>query len=946
MIGQHPGATWRRVDLQCHTPRDIGWVGSEGIAGHGATGVADRDAWAEIFIAAAREKGLSIIAVTDHHDVAMLPHVIRAGQRADVLVLPGIEVTCRDSVQVLAIFDPSAPPPLWERFLGKLPEVEITDPTLPRVARLTECGLTVAELFDIVAQDVSLAPVTMLLPHFGPASAHKSLNMSGHAARARELHHDAVYVECAYSALDTPTIDKIQGRILDWGSRRRAIVPTGDNKRPTFARLGAHECWIKIGENTLEGLRQAFLADEARISYVTPQRPSEHIVSIEIKSRLTGPDPIFISFNDGFNAFIGGRGSGKSAILEYLRFGLAKSEEDLEQDDLRHRKRRAREAQLINDTLADGYVIVRLERNGVRESWKRLGNKPEEIILEIAGEQERMTVHEAQRRFPARAFAQKELSTTMIDPEVAADNITGIAAAEAIQERRRIDTDMNEAKRAVTKALIGAAAYWQAKLNLTVAEHAVADIRRRQDALGVQMASGGVTPEDIKTIADAQTFDMLAKFIAEIDALVAADKQRVNALRASVLLLPSSAWPDTVSFPEFAPLRATIEAARSGMQDLLTSSLALLDEVEATSVDARAGFNVSRSQFAERYAKAKERQVAHGTLIAESEKLAGLMRDAAAAHSKAAHAELEQRNALQGLEEALDRLDGLVEARRAILRGSAEQIAVKSTGSLKAKVERDRNPTDAINALCALFEGSRFRETEMHCEEWVRRVFTTEDSGWRALCASLLNVYRDKLLAGSPAEPGVDAGANLRGILFDGTVTLTQQQLSRVYANLSDQTLGQILTATPRDRIAMTYMSGRQSIPFAKASPGQQASALLRLLLGQSAGTLIVDQPEDDLDNKVMMEIVKLIRSSKGHRQILFATHNPNLVVNGDADKVVVMRATVAEDRPEADDARINVEIDGAIETPAIREAITTIMEGGLDAFDLRARKYRVHSPS
>lgn len=669
-------------------------------------------------------------------------------------------------------------------------------------------------------------------------------------------------------------------------------------------------------------------------------------MGVEIKSKLTGPDPVHISFNDGFNAFIGGRGSGKSAILEYLRFGLGKSEEDLDQDDLRPRKRRAREADLISDTLADGYVVVRLERNGVRETWTRLGNKSEEILLTIAGELESMTVHEAQRRFPARAFAQKELSTTMLDPEVAADNITGIASAEAIQERRRIDTEMNEAKRDVTKALIGTAAYWQAKLNLTQAEHAVADIRRRQEALSIQMARGGVMPEDMKTIADAQAFDMVAKFIDDIDAKLAADRKRVASLRDSVLLLPSSAPPDAAAFPELVPLLAAVEVARSVTQDYLDLSIALLDGVGATSVKARVGFDASRSQFGERYAKAKERQAAHGTLIAENEKLAGQMRDAAAAQSKAAQAEIDQKNALSGLEAAVARLGDLVEARRAVLKGSAERIAEKSAGSLKAKVDRDRNPADAGAALCALFEGSRFRETEIHCEEWVRRVFATEPSGWRNLCTGLLNAYRDKLLAGSPPEPGADAAAHLRATLFGGTVTLTPQQLARVYANLTDQTLGQILASTPRDRIVMTYMSGRQSIPFAKASPGQQASALLRLLLGQSAGTLIVDQPEDHLDNKVMMEIVKLIRSSKGNRQVLFATHNPNLVVNGDADKVVVMRSTVAEDRPDDEDARINVEVDGAIETPAIREAITTIMEGGLDAFDLRARKYGIDFPS
>jgi ABC-type cobalamin/Fe3+-siderophores transport system ATPase subunit len=135
-------------------------------------------------------------------------------------------------------------------------------------------------------------------------------------------------------------------------------------------------------------------------------------------------------------------------------------------------------------------------------------------------------------------------------------------------------------------------------------------------------------------------------------------------------------------------------------------------------------------------------------------------------------------------------------------------------------------------------------------------------------------------------------------------------------------------------------MSDGMAIAFSKASSGQQASALLRLLLRQSAGTLIIDQPEDDLDNKVMMDIVRLIRKSKTSRQLIFSTHNSNLVVNGDADKVIVMRATVPEDRPDADTARIRADVDGAIETPRVRDEITHIMEGGMEAFDLRSRKY------
>ena len=63
-------------------------------------------------------------------------------------------------------------------------------------------------------------------------------------------------------------------------------------------------------------------------------------------------------------------------------------------------------------------------------------------------------------------------------------------------------------------------------------------------------------------------------------------------------------------------------------------------------------------------------------------------------------------------------------------------------------------------------------------------------------------------------------------------------------------------------------------------------------------------------------------------------------MVNGDADKVVTMVATAAEDHAPSDAARIGIESDGAIETPVVRQTITRIMEGGLKAFDLRARKY------
>ena len=157
---------------------------------------------------------------------------------------------------------------------------------------------------------------------------------------------------------------------------------------------------------------------------------------------------------------------------------------------------------------------------------------------------------------------------------------------------------------------------------------------------------------------------------------------------------------------------------------------------------------------------------------------------------------------------------------------------------------------------------------------------------------------------------------------------------------MNDATVSQVLAAVPKDAIVLTYVDEGKSIDFRRASPGQQASALLELLLRQSAGTLIIDQPEDDLDNRVIMRIVDLIKRSKCGRQLILSTHNPNIVVNGDADKIIALRSAEPTQRPSDVTPRINIDVDGAIETPEVRSAITSIMEGGRAAFDLRGRKY------
>jgi type III restriction enzyme len=124
-------------------------------------------------------------------------------------------------------------------------------------------------------------------------------------------------------------------------------------------------------------------------------------------------------------------------------------------------------------------------------------------------------------------------------------------------------------------------------------------------------------------------------------------------------------------------------------------------------------------------------------------------------------------------------------------------------------------------------------------------------------------------------------------------------------------------------------------IEFASASAGQQATALLRVLLAQPGPPLIIDQPEDDLDSEVVQEIVEQIWAAKHHRQLIFTSHNANLVVNGDAELVIY-----CDYRVRGEQSRGEIKEQGAIDLSSIREAITKVMEGGEKAFRLRKEKY------
>lgn len=157
------------------------------------------------------------------------------------------------------------------------------------------------------------------------------------------------------------------------------------------------------------------------------------------------------------------------------------------------------------------------------------------------------------------------------------------------------------------------------------------------------------------------------------------------------------------------------------------------------------------------------------------------------------------------------------------------------------------------------------------------------------------------------------------------------------------ETFRESLTLTKRRELAALRCSDSYVIefqvdngsyrPLNSLSGGQRVNTLLTLLLETDDDRpLIIDQPEDELDNRFLFQtMLPALKRLKGKRQIIVATHNANIVVNGDADQVIQLEATATQGR---------IAGSGAIEDPAVRDAIVRTVDGGDEAFRLRRLKY------
>jgi hypothetical protein len=167
---------------------------------------------------------------------------------------------------------------------------------------------------------------------------------------------------------------------------------------------------------------------------------------------------------------------------------------------------------------------------------------------------------------------------------------------------------------------------------------------------------------------------------------------------------------------------------------------------------------------------------------------------------------------------------------------------------------------------------------------------------------------------------------------IEEAVEIATERATNVVARLQERDLTDIIAAPVDDAVRLSLLDGVDYKETDSLSIGQRCTVVLPVLLSGHGELLIIDQPEDHLDNAFITEtLVERLRERQLGDQFILASHNANIPVLGEADLIV---------RLGSDGRRGFVEHIGQLDDPATVRAITSVMEGGVEAFDRRAKFY------
>jgi len=946
------GAHFQKCDFQVHSPRDLQWTGNTfGTEPDRLDLLTDEEKedisnsriqFAKEYLQKARDKGLNAIAITDHHDLAFAKVIrkvaiaenteyISTGQSSKcITVFPGIELTLTTpTCQCIIIFDADLHDQHLDAALSMFGIVASNDfekKTAPTLRISTEQIMDLKHLHKKFDDQAVLKGRYILLPN---------VNCKGTSTLLRAGAHDHYnkmpcvggYVDGELST-DTGWLNKLNGGDVNYASKAIAVIRTSDNRFEDGRKFGDHFTWIKWAQPSAEALRQAFLARQSRVSQDEPLLPQVTLKKLDVtNSKFMGS--FSIEFNAQYNALIGGRGTGKSTILEYLRWGVCDQIRSFsDPDDMSDLEKRRKK--LIQKTLTDfgGEVRITFTLNGINHIIKR-STISNEIHLKIdAGDFQLVKEEDVRKILPIQAYSQKQLSSV----GVSTDELKRFIQTPILTEIANLDFELAENVKLTRSEYLNVNRRRDIEKEIELIELETTSLSTQ--ALALRQSLSGISEEDQALIAKKVVYEQEANVISNIKREFDTVFSKVNELTTALQNHPEP-LPEGLSLPNIDLISILHDAKSRKLNEIKDLATALKDTLlSENNEEVRtklAEWDTLKQEFDAQYNDAKSRSSSNQQQLDEIQRIENRLLQLSESVNVRLAGLRDIGDPAVAFENFRIQYWRLHNEKALILSEQATKFSDLSKGIIKIDVLKNIDIILIKSELSKALTGTRISG------EKIQEICSAIGSGespleeWNLVLNELRNLAELKLAEGLsdyslPHCPRLsEYGLNDNNL----------RRISEVLTADNWLNLATLKIEFTPDFKYTTNSEMEDVIPFSEASAGQQATALLTVLLNQPGTPLLIDQPEDDIDNRAIDDIIKNIWDAKKSRQLIFTSHNANLVVNGDAELVVC-----CDYREAGNQTRGTIKAEGAIDSKAVKDEITSVMEGGEKAFKLRKDKY------
>ena len=848
------GATWLRADFHLHTKADKEFAYSG----------ADND-FVRLYIEQLKNQNIGIGIITNHNkfDKGEFIALRKKAKKECIGLFAGVEFSLKEGIHILIVFDDK-----WyqgdtdniSKFLDKA-FYGISNYDKPDYPNSKLDLKETVEALDEIGFDYFIA-----LAHIDDRNGLFTV-LQG---RTRDAFIEQEAFRKVLSVQKSANAENYK-LLCNLAKRKIAYVEGSDNAHGGIEAIGGGRItYLKIGDFNFEAIKYALTDLDYRVSPKDkPEITNSYIKSIEFEGGLL--DQTSIDFSPELNTLIGIRGSGKSSILEIIRYtlGIPLSETS------------------VDPRYKDGLIEHVLKSGGKSIVTIVTEHKEEYRIEKIYGQKEDIYKDGVLKTgisidgffdYPVY-FGQKDLSNK--DADFEADLIQRLIGTRLKPVQSKI-----EAKKREIGNLISEIGKLQNLNQLKKETTTLIENSKHQLELykkkGVEEKLKQQTLFDTDVSKISQTTSGVSAYIEELNSIIVNHdyffQQTISGSELNKEL-----------FEEASKLLIELKAEFEKVKKIQSTSKLIHIKIN----DVLKKINAKKEGLKEEFAKIK-REINSDTINPDNFLKINRQIDTAELKLKEIEKSEKKRKELQTLLlEKLTELNNFWLEEYKLLKVEVDRIneaESKLTIEVLFKDRRDK----FLDKLKQVFRGSGIREAAYQEIESTFKDF--------------IEIYK--------------GSTKLNDILNENQVV--------EFKNRFSENLESLLTFKVDNKIIINY-NGKS---LDKHSLGQRASALILFLLAQKENNvLIIDQPEDDLDNQTIYdEVIKELKKIKGNMQFIFATHNANIPVLGDSEKVVSCSY---------DEKKISVH-SGTIDNHQTQRFIVDIMEGGDEAFNRRKNIYSI----